>query len=86
MYLIIFHIGIEIISVRVTKPIIPEKIKKNFEDIEAEKTKLQLAIQTQKITEKQAETKRREATILAEGEFEVSAIKFRQQVAERETT
>ena len=31
--------GIEIISVRVTKPRIPEQIKKNFEAMEAEKTK-----------------------------------------------
>ena len=32
--------GIEIISVRVTKPTIPESIKRNFEQMEEERTKV----------------------------------------------
>jgi len=32
--------GIEIISVRVTKPTIPESIRKNFEQMEEERTKV----------------------------------------------
>merc|ERR1712031_101632 len=55
--------GIEIISVRVTKPRIPEQIKKNFEAMEAEKTKLLIAIEGQKVAEKEAETDRKKATI-----------------------
>ena len=33
--------GIEIISVRVTKPKIPESIRRNFEQMEEERTKVQ---------------------------------------------
>jgi len=43
--------GIEIISLRVTKPKIPDNLMKNYEQIEAQKTALQIAIQTQKVTE-----------------------------------
>ena len=35
--------GIEIISIRVTKPKIPENLMKNYEQIEAQKTALQIA-------------------------------------------
>jgi len=38
--------GIEIISIRVTKPKIPENLMKNYEQIEAQKTALQIAQQT----------------------------------------
>lgn len=34
--------GIEIISVRVTKPTIPESIRRNFEQMEEERTKVHL--------------------------------------------
>lgn len=34
--------GIEIISVRVTKPTIPESVRRNFEQMEEERTKVQL--------------------------------------------
>lgn len=34
--------GIEIVSVRVTKPTIPNSIRKNFEDMEVERTKVHL--------------------------------------------
>ena len=33
--------GIEIMSVRVTKPTIPESIRRNFEQMEEERTKVQ---------------------------------------------
>lgn len=36
-------------AVRVTKPIIPEKIKANYEAMEAEKTKLLVATQHEKV-------------------------------------
>lgn len=34
--------GIEIISVRVTKPRIPESVRRNFEQMEEERTKVHL--------------------------------------------
>jgi regulator of protease activity HflC (stomatin/prohibitin superfamily) len=41
--------GIEIIAVRVTKPRIPEEIRVNFERMEAEKAKLLIAEQQQRV-------------------------------------
>ncbi|XP_067328101.1 erlin-1-like isoform X3 [Anolis sagrei] len=55
--------GLTIQAVRVTKPKIPEAIRRNFELVEAEKTKLLIAAQKQKVVEKEAETERRKAVI-----------------------
>ena len=38
--------GIEIISVRVTKPAIPDSIRRNFERMEEERTKVLLYLQS----------------------------------------
>jgi hypothetical protein len=45
---------------------------------------IQLAVESQKVAEKQADTKRLQATILARTKLEVSVIEYRQQVAEQE--
>ncbi|KAF2325448.1 hypothetical protein GH714_028769 [Hevea brasiliensis] len=58
--------GIEIISVRVTKPTIPESIRRNFEQMEEERTKVLIAIERQKVVEKEAETKKKMAISEAE--------------------
>lgn len=58
--------GIRIVAIRVTKPKIPEAIRRNYEQIEAERTQLQIAEQNQKLVEKQAETERKRAVIEAE--------------------
>ncbi|KAM6329662.1 erlin-1 isoform 2-T2 [Podargus strigoides] len=55
--------GLTIQAVRVTKPKIPEAIRRNFELMEAEKTKLLIAAQKQKVVEKEAETDRKKALI-----------------------
>ncbi|MGH0168575.1 UNVERIFIED_CONTAM: hypothetical protein FKN15_055049 [Acipenser sinensis] len=55
--------GLTIQAVRVTKPKIPETIRRNFELMEAEKTKLLVSAQTQKVVEKEAETERKKAII-----------------------
>merc|ERR1711899_686348 len=46
--------GLNVMSVRVTKPKIPEAIRKNYELMEAEKTKLMISTQRQKVVEKEA--------------------------------
>jgi len=74
--------GIEIISVRVTKPRIPEQIKQNFEAMEAEKTKLLIAIEGQKVAEKEAETDRKKATIEAQMRAEVAKIMMEKELME----
>lgn len=76
--------GIEIISVRVTKPRIPEPIRRNFEQMEAEKTKLLIAEQAQKVIEKEAETERKRRTIEAQTEADISRIHSEKQVQEKE--
>ena len=76
--------GIEIIAVRVTKPRVPDKIVQGFVQIENEKTQLQISEQEQKVAEKRAETKRKEASIRAQAELEVAEIQLRIQVANQE--
>ena len=48
--------GLKVHSVRVTKPKIPEAIRKNYELMEGEKTKLLIATQHQKVVEKESQT------------------------------
>lgn len=58
--------GLYVQAVRVTKPKIPETIRRNYELMEGEKTKLLIAVQKQKVVEKDAETDRKKAIIEAE--------------------
>uniref|UniRef100_A0AAR2JPW3 Erlin-1 n=1 Tax=Pygocentrus nattereri TaxID=42514 RepID=A0AAR2JPW3_PYGNA len=77
--------GLTIQAVRVTKPKIPEAIRRNFELMEAEKTRLLITAQTQKVVEKEAETERKKAIIEAEKTAQVAEIHFKQRVMEKET-
>ncbi|KAM9324981.1 erlin-1 [Gastrophryne carolinensis] len=77
--------GLTIQAVRVTKPKIPEAIRRNFELMEGEKTKLLIAAQRQKVVEKEAETERKKAVIEAEKVAQVAKIHFQQKVMEKET-
>jgi len=72
--------GIRIIAIRVTKPQIPASIAANYEAIESEKTKLQVAEQTQRLVEKQAETERKKALIEAEKVKAVEAVKLEREL------
>ena len=63
--------GLKVHAVRVTKPKIPEAIRKNYELMESEKTKLLISTQRQKVIEKDAETERKKAVIEAEKEAQV---------------
>ncbi|XP_052533851.1 erlin-1 [Tympanuchus pallidicinctus] len=77
--------GLTIQAVRVTKPKIPEAIRRNFELMEAEKTKLLIAAQKQKVVEKEAETDRKKALIEAEKTAQVARIHYQQKIMEKET-
>merc|ERR1719251_619413 len=77
--------GLKVYSVRVTKPKIPESIRKNYELMEAEKTKLLISTQRQKVVEKEAETERKKAVIEAEKEAHVAKIKYEQNIQEKES-
>lgn len=76
--------GLKVQSVRVTKPKIPETIRKNYELMEAEKTKLLISTQRQRVVEKDAETERKKAVIEAEKEAQVAKIRYEQSLVERE--
>lgn len=77
--------GLTVHSVRVTKPKIPEQIRKNYEEMEAEKTKLLIAVQKQKVIEKEAETDRKKAIIEAEKNASVAKIEWERKVMEKES-
>lgn len=77
--------GLHVQAVRVTKPKIPEVIRKNYEAMEAEKTKLLISIQKQKVVEKEAETERKKAVIEAEKKAQVSKIEWQQKITEKES-
>ncbi|KAL8161449.1 hypothetical protein V2J09_012938 [Rumex salicifolius] len=76
--------GIEIISVRVTKPTIPVSIRKNFIQMEEERTKVLIAIEKQKVVEKEVETQKKIAISEAEKNAFVSKILMEQKLMEKE--
>ncbi|BAT74797.1 hypothetical protein VIGAN_01255600 [Vigna angularis var. angularis] len=78
--------GIEIISVRVTKPTIPNSIRRNFEQMEEERTKVLIAIEKQKVAEKEAETMKKMAISEAEKNANVSKILMEQKLLEKDST
>merc|ERR1719210_759687 len=77
--------GLKVLSVRVTKPKIPEAIRKNYELMEGEKTKLLISTQRQKVVEKEAETERKKAIIDAEKEASVAKIQYERKILEKES-
>merc|ERR1719219_1321555 len=77
--------GLKVHSVRVTKPKIPEAIRKNYELMEGEKTKLLISTQRQKVVEKEAETERKKAVIEAEKEAHVAKIQYERKIMEKES-
>ncbi|KAF6173911.1 hypothetical protein GIB67_039862 [Kingdonia uniflora] len=64
--------GIEILSVRVTKPTIPASIKRNFKQMEEERTKDLIAMERQMVAEKEAETQKKIS--LAEAEKNLQSL------------
>lgn len=77
--------GLSVIAVRVTKPKIPEAIRKNYELMEGEKTKLLISQQRQRVVQEDAETDRKRAVIEAEKKAQVSRIELQQRVTEKES-
>ncbi|XP_010259731.1 PREDICTED: erlin-2-B-like [Nelumbo nucifera] len=77
--------GIEIISVRATKPTIPRSIKRNFELMEEERTKVLIAMEKQRVAEKEAETEKKIALTEAEKKAQVSRIFMEQKLMEKDS-
>lgn len=78
--------GIEIISVRVTKPTIPASIRRNFEQMEEERTKVLIAVEKQKVVEKEGETAKKMAISEAEKNANVSKIQMEQKLMEKDSS
>lgn len=76
--------GIEIISVRITKPKIPESLMKNYEQVEAQKTLLHIAQQEQKVKEQKADAERVGLRIKAQSEAEIAEIQLKKQMSAKE--
>lgn len=81
----IYAPGIEIINVRVTKPTIPAIIARNYEQMEEERTKVLIAMERQKVVEKEAETEMKMAVTSAEKDALVSKIRMEQIIMEKES-
>lgn len=79
-----YKTGIDIITVRVTKPRIPDSVRLSYEKIESEKAALFLATERQKVVEKDAETEAKRRRIAAENEKAVRQIQIEKEIAERE--
>ncbi|KAK1362000.1 SPFH domain-containing protein 2 [Heracleum sosnowskyi] len=77
--------GIEIISVRVTKPTIPNSVRRNFEQMEEERTKALIAVEKQRVAEKEAETQKKIAISEAQKNAHVSSIQMEQKLAEKDS-
>lgn len=77
--------GLKVHAVRVTKPKIPEAIRKNYEIMESEKTQLLISIEHQRVVEKDAETERKKAIIEAEKVALISKIQYEQKIMEKES-
>ncbi|KAL6529308.1 hypothetical protein OROGR_014931 [Orobanche gracilis] len=77
--------GIEILSVRVTKPTIPDSIRRNFQQMEEERTKVLIAMEKQRVAEKEAETQKKIAISEAEKYAHVSTIHMEQKLAEKDS-
>ncbi|KZV43217.1 erlin-2-B-like [Dorcoceras hygrometricum] len=78
--------GIEIISVRVTKPTIPDSIRRNFVQMEEERTKVLIAMEKQRVAEKEAETQKKIAISEAEKHAHVSTIQMEQKLMEKDSS
>lgn len=77
--------GLRILAVRVTKPKIPEAIRRNYELMESEKTQFLISVEHQRVVEKDAETERKKSVIEAEKVAQVSKIQYEQKIMERES-
>ena len=76
--------GVEIITVRVTKPRIPDAIRRNYEQVEAERAALQVAVEHQKVIENRAFADMRAAEIEAKKKQSVKEIELKTELNARE--
>lgn len=76
--------GIEILSIRVTKPEIPNRIKRNFEEMEKVKVDFFIAAEREKVKFEEEMTKQRQQVIKAESNLEVKKIELKKMIERKE--
>ncbi|GFR52120.1 hypothetical protein Agub_g14633 [Astrephomene gubernaculifera] len=76
--------GIEIIAVRVTKPTIPQSVSDNYVAMEVERTRALVALERQRVQQREAEADRIRAVAQAQRAAETSTILMQQLLAEKE--
>jgi len=69
-----YNTGIDVIAIRVTKPRIPESVKKNYEEVETAKTKLLVEKEREMVARKEEEIVKMRATIQAMKEADIARI------------
>lgn len=90
-----FDTGLTVVAIRVTKPNIPDSVRRNYEEVERATSELQVAAREQEVSRKREETERMRQTmaatrdaeiaiIQAEREANVTIIGTRQQLAAKE--
>ncbi|KAA8529354.1 hypothetical protein F0562_033847 [Nyssa sinensis] len=77
--------GIQIVNVYVIKPLIPDSIRQYFELMEIKRTKVMVAVETQKVAEKEAETRKKIAISEAEKNAQISKIQMEQKLMEKDS-
>ena len=77
--------GLNIIAIRVTKPTIPEAIRKNYEAVEAERTRLKVTEERQKVVQREAETEKVRAVIEAQKHAAVEAVSLELKMKQKRT-
>ena len=75
--------GVEILGIRVTKPRIPESIRKNYENMEKERTKLLIVTESQKVQAQEAESWKEQEIIKAKSKLEVAEINIQKELNEK---
>jgi regulator of protease activity HflC (stomatin/prohibitin superfamily) len=79
-----FDTGVDIIAVRVTKPRVPEALRRDFEQAESERAALLLSKERLLVVEQQAHNAARKETIEAEKTKRVREIELAKEVMEKE--
>ena len=76
--------GIEVISIRITKPRIPKNIRDNFETMENIKVEYFVASERQKVTGEKELTEQKKALIQGESKLDVRRIELEKEIKHRE--
>jgi erlin len=71
--------GISLVAIRVTKPRIPDAVRRNYERITEERTSLRVAMEHARVVQAQEEAEKVKATIQAEMRKEVAKLKADQE-------